>query len=328
MQETRWQHWLAFLETLDDPIVFFDLETTSAQPDKAVILEAAVAMYGPPRMLIGGVPAPNVSPWEAPGRLFTFSTYINPGEQVLSSKHFARSQAIHKIAPEKLREAPAWRETLPTIVDALGGGIVAGHNVIDYDRKVFSRYYRSDYFSGALDTLRLAQKLAEVAPIPAQRTPADCGTVPIELSHGGLASYRFKLEALVDALCDRKLTGAHGALADCIGSADVLASIVCLWPDTLFGSPTHRLSEGRSCLDSLQTFLSHPGEQWSGWDRFLKLESGEWVFQRGKHEGDSIDEAPRDCLDWMLAPGRDFDEGTQRVVKGEIMRRLNRAWNR
>lgn len=319
MRFTRWENLLASLER---PLVFFDTETTSPNPKFAKVVEFAVTAYGPASLLDPDEPtdAATLAARErslVPGLLFAASWRATPGTDPRTDRGLARASRVHGITADMLvnpKGQPLPGVLLPyqlrTEVDAcLSAGYPCGFNSVEYDDVVLYAGLGAKFPTTTIDVLRVYRGVTGRAPQPetAANHDADDDGVPAALMEGTTELHRDTLSACSRVVLGARHEGAHGGLADCMRSAEVLAGIMELWPRTCPGS-----------IDGLELLTLDPGPPWCGWDRMLKLELGEWVFTHGKHRGLALAEVDRGYLGWMVGRGRgekpDFDPGTVREI--------------
>ncbi len=328
----RFARWQALLDSLDAPLVFWDLETTHMQPALAVPIEFGCAVYGPRSLLADDheddeqTTAARESAL-APGLLFASSLRVNPGPDVLASGAFRRASKIHGITAADLANRP---ETLADLQDTAAGylalGVPCGFNAVEYDDRVMWQHgpmwtlFEDRAQPTQIDVLRIVRAVLSINPHP-QVDSADipAGTyLPACFEFGTTEHHKETLSALSVCLLGIAHTGAHGALSDSLRSADILAALMELWPETCPGD-----------LAGLQAFTRHPdGDKapalrlWDGWDRMLKRESpaDPWVFRGGKHRGCELGEVDRGYLQWMVSKG-DFSPDTKALIRDHLNRR-------
>lgn len=329
MRFTRWENLLAFLER---PLVFFDTETTSPNPKHAKVVEFAVAAYGPASLLDGSEPdAATLAARErslVPGLLFAASWRATPGTDPRTDRGLARAARVHGITADMLVNPKG--QPLPGVllpfqlkaeVDAcLSAGYPCGFNSVEYDDAVLHGVERCrpnalNPLRTRVDVLRVYRGVTGRAPKPDTLTEGETtygsGALPAALAEGTTELHRDTLSACSRVVLGARHEGAHGALADSMRSAEVLAGLMELWPRTCPGS-----------IDGLELLTLDPGPPWCGWDRMLKLELGEWVFMKGEHRGLALAEVDRGYLGWMCGRGRgkkpDFEAGTVREIERHL----------
>ena len=311
----RFARWEAFLETLEAPLVFWDLETTHMQPERAHIVEFGAAMYGPSDMLPEGAEPPIDTRSLIPGLLYTFEQRVNPGGEVLCSPAFHRASKIHHITAADLRDLAFTANDLQdTAAAVLGSGTVCGFNSAEYDDAVMWPGCPDHAMRTQVDVLRVVRAVFAANPIPEIEDGRPVGEgIPTCLTLGTEVT-KETLSALSVCLLGLSHKDAHGALPDCLRSAEILAALMELWPTTC-----------PNTLAGLMALTRHPDgdtppnlRKWDGWDRMLKREDGEWVFMRGKWRGCALDEARRGYLQWMLTDKAGFREDTKAVIRAHL----------
>ena len=310
----RFSRWEAFLDSLEAPLVFWDLETTHMQPERAHIVEFGAAMYGPSDMLPEGSEPPTDTRSLIPGLLYTFEQRVNPGGEVLCSPAFHRASKIHHITAADLRDLAFTANDLQdTAAAVLGSGTVCGFNSAEYDDAVMWPGCPDHVMRTQVDVLRVVRAVFAANPIPEIEDGRPVGEgIPTCLTLGTEVT-KETLSALSVCLLGLSHKDAHGALPDCLRSAEILAALMELWPTTC-----------PNTLAGLMALTRHPDgdtppnlRKWDGWDRMLKREDGEWVFMRGKWRGCALDEADRGYLQWMVSKG-DFSDDTKAVIRAHL----------
>lgn len=119
------------------------------------------------------------------------------------------------------------------------------------------------------------------------------------------------LEAAVFHYLGRAHTGAHGAEADTLATAEVLAAQV-----TRYGLPT-ALDELDTHCDEMWKYET-PVDKW--WDT-TDSDPKRWVFKRGKHKGVELGRAPRSYLLWMSGTADDMHPSVQDVAQNMALGR-------
>ena len=311
----RFTRWEAFLESLEAPLVFYDLETTHMQPERAHIVEFGAAMYGPSDMLPEGAEPPIDTRSLIPGLLYTFEQRVNPGGDVLALGAFRRASKIHHITAADLRDLAFTANDLQdTAAAVLGSGTVCGFNSAEYDDAVMWPGCPDHVMRTQVDVLRVVRAVFAANPIPEIEDGRPVGEgIPTCLTLGTEVT-KETLSALSVCLLGLSHKDAHGALPDCLRSAEILAALMELWPTTC-----------PNTLAGLMALTRHPDgdtppnlRKWDGWDRMLKREDGEWVFMRGEWRGCALDEARRGYLQWMLTDKAGFREDTKAVIRAHL----------
>jgi DNA polymerase III epsilon subunit-like protein len=317
MQFTRWQQ---LLDSLDYPLVFTDLETTSANIERAQILEVGCVFYGPPR-LIDRNEAIVTMPQKlerVPGLADMKRCRCNPGKGVLASSEFKRSEQIHHLSAAILKGHPTFAAQAEQIVKWLDVGYVIGFNSEHYDmpllvRRLMNAGYQLDPATGvSIDVWRIMAHIVELtAPPTGVEDPRQYGTpwdAPgVFIMSDGLAAFKQNLSTCFEALLGMApdKAAAHGSLYDNMMTAHVLAAAMELWPEHV-----------PATIEGLQRMSNVPPRNWPDWEHFLHFEEStkEWTFTRGEHRGLALQEVPSGYLGWMMKKGT-FDPATLRIVR-------------
>lgn len=319
MRFTRWER---LLEGLERPLVFYDTEATSPNPKRARVVEFAAVAYGPASLLEPGAEPDDCTRGAlacslVPGLLFATSWRVGHPD-LRTDRSLLRSEHVHGIKASDLvdeRGLPLPDVLTPGshLADArsiLGDGYVCGYNSAEYDDPVLHEGRVPPPLATRVDVLRVYRAVTGRAPSPEHNYASfvgDHSRSPAALAERTTELHRDTLSAVSRVVLGARHEGAHGALADAMRTAEVLAALMELWPETCPGT-----------LDGLELLTLDPGPPWCGWDRMLKFELGEWVFQKGEHRGLALGEVDRGYLNWMVGRGRgrkpDFEAGTVREV--------------
>lgn len=192
MPDTSEHPWVAFLRELKRPLVFVDLETTSADISTARIVQIACVKYVPP----SGAP-------DDAGDIIEKNVLVNPGIPIP-----AEATAIHHITDEMVAGAPTFKALSKSMADFFEGADIGGFNVKRFDwplllnewaRAGFAEVGGERYF---VDVLTIFHKMH----------PRD-------------------LKAAVKTYLMRDFTEAHDALADITATVDVFAAQLAVHPE-------------------------------------------------------------------------------------------------
>jgi DNA polymerase III epsilon subunit-like protein len=314
MQFTRWQQ---LLESLDYPLVFADLETTSSNVDRARIVEAGCVMYGPPRLVQKDMSMMNLalSAERAPGMARMWRIRCNPGADVLQFPEYLRSVRIHRLDAKTLRGCSTFTKQAEHLMHQLDAGYVLGFNSEHYDMPVIVKHLEAEGYEldpatrTSIDVWRILAHVAEAAtpPVTSLRVLDAIAGVPLVMyASEGLAAFKRNLgtmhEALLGVPANKMLQ--HGSLYDCIMTANVLAAAMELWPELV-----------PATIAELQRASKVAPRNWVDWEHFLHYdeETKEWLFTRGEHRGLALQEAPIGYLHWMIDKAT-FEPDTRQVV--------------
>lgn len=295
-----WQHLLDLLTATRRPLVFVDFETAGL--NGAMPVEFAIAYWTPwadAEMDDVSVEARKHAP---PGLTYAASGRLNPGMAI-----DPEAQAVHGISAEDVAACPMWNDigissvfmSLAIGGDASGGEapcVWAGHNIAEADIPWAQSwgYLPRDEAPLIIDTMRLTRRLGKDHPFPlAPDAPAiaGCNAWPHCPAVGhGIKPYAASLGGIHTALFGDPPSVQHGALADVLASARVLAGILDLWtplwPRSVVGS------DPNEALARLLAVLNEPpsGVSIDGWIKTRPGQAPKW--NRGKCEGLAINADP------------------------------------
>lgn len=179
--------------------IVFDLETTSNVPVSAEIMEIAAV-----RLRDGGVLEES------------FNSRVRPSSPDAISKG---AENIHGISWEMVRDAPQIEGVLPQFLEFAGDGVLAGHNIANFDSRIVSRECErlgitspSPYL---LDTIQISRRLR-----PRQQHRLDDLLTPEERKtrgkHGALHDARLTSAVLVRLLRDLNRDRAIDVLSEAL----------------------------------------------------------------------------------------------------------------
>jgi DNA polymerase III epsilon subunit-like protein len=299
-----WKVLLDMLLRARRPLVFVDFETSDL--GGAPPVEFAVLKYEPwlePEQDEVSKRARRLAP---PGLTYAGSVRVDPGRPIAPG-----AAKIHGITEEALRGCPRWddleiRAIFRSIATgdaslAEGPAIWVGHNIAQADAPWAATW---GYFPGypdddaMIDTRRLFERLADEHPRPLavdliaesegmgwRHTSDDpLGVRPCPAIGWGLDKFRANLGSAHVALAGAELEEAHGALADCLGTARILAAMLELW-SPLWPVRVATANPGEA-LAELVRFLGRPKPGFPAWDGWLKPDgAGGLTWARGKHVG-------------------------------------------
>lgn len=143
----------------NEGLIVYDLETTSNRPKTAEVIEIGAKKLGTRR---------RGSEQDA-----IFHELVNPRKSIPSSitdlanpnKTLSKTVSdITKITYDDLKDKPGIEEVLPRFIKFIGAGILVGHNIVDFDNRILSRYMssfmgRPELPNRSYDTLLVARKL-------------------------------------------------------------------------------------------------------------------------------------------------------------------------
>jgi len=124
-------------------LIAYDLETIGNQPKTAEIIEIAAKKMGARRKSENAI----------------FHELVKPKKTIPKS-----STDVHGITNDDVKDKPGIEEILPKFIDFIGNNILLGHNIIDFDNRVISRYMalymgKPELSNKAYDTIVVAKRL-------------------------------------------------------------------------------------------------------------------------------------------------------------------------
>lgn len=294
-----WQHLLDLLTATRRPLVFKDYETSGL--NGAPPVEFAIAYWTPwadAEMDDVSVEARKHAP---PGLTYAASGRLNPGAPI-----DPEAQSVHGISAEDVAGCPMWNDigissvfmSLAIGGDASGGEapcVWAGHNIAEADIPWAQSwgYLPRDETPLIIDTMRLTRRLGKDHPFPlAPDAPALAGHAAWPhcpaVGHG-IKPYAASLGGIHTALFGDPPDVQHGALADVLASARVLAGILDLWTPLWPGSVEG--ADPNESLAKLLGVLNAPpnGVSIDGW---IKMRPDGLRWARGKCEGQTLASDP------------------------------------
>lgn len=285
---TRWRHLVA-----DMPLVVLDTESTDADAATCGVCEFAAILFDAASIeaaiAASSPPADERGVWQVTLPVPTFETAhrLSPGLPISPG-----ATAIHGIRDEDVAACPGIDSISGMLGAVAASHRVAGYNSGRFDLPALRRLTGVD-FPHALDVMG-AVSAARLLPPPAGRIPWDCGGA-VQLL--GFSSFKNKLSAVHAALRGRQYEGAHGALADCRATADVLFLLLALYADLPADGPTlAAVAERALCM--------------------VQPVAGVPTFTAGKHEGESVanvEMSDPGYIGWLL-DAEDMAEATKNAV--------------
>jgi DNA polymerase III epsilon subunit family exonuclease len=124
-------------------LIAYDLETIGNQPKTAEIIEIAAKKMGARRKSENAF----------------FHELVKPKKTIPKS-----STDVHGITNDDVKDKPSIEQILPKFIEFVSNSILVGHNIVDFDNKVISRYMASymgkpELPNRAYDTLVVAKRL-------------------------------------------------------------------------------------------------------------------------------------------------------------------------
>lgn len=206
---------------------------------------------------------------------------FNPGIPIPSE-----ATAIHGITDEDVADEPPFSSRAKALAELLDPCDLAGFNIRRFDLPMLLTEFRRAGITFSVQDRRLI----DAQTIFHREEPRDLS-----------AAAKFYLE--------REHTEAHTALGDIRTTAAVLSSQLQKYPHV-----PRDLDELHAYCDEVQPFRTEL-------DRWFDRRSGELIFRRGKHSGETLAQvamAAPDYLRWMLGAD-DMDEEVLKAVR-EAMR--------
>jgi DNA polymerase-3 subunit epsilon len=188
---------------------------------------------------------------------------VNPGRPIPPE-----STAVHNITDEMVANCPTFSEVAFEILDFIEGCDICGYNA-RFDISILMREF-SECPHDAANVVWPAK---------------DC----LVLDPGNIFKKKEPrtLSAAVQKYCDREHVGAHGAVADCEATLDVLEEQVALYPDLADMTPTE-----------LSAFCEmEPRVDWAG--KLTKDKNGDVCYSFGKAKGRRVVDDPG-FGQWMM----------------------------
>lgn len=196
---------------------------------------------------------------------------------------------VHGITNEDIAGEPEFRHVAADLLSLLEDCDVAGTNIRRYDLPMLI----AEFERCGLRFDPRGRRILDTQVVFYAEEPRDL-----------TAAVRFYL--------DRDHEGAHGAEADALASADVLAAQV-----ERYGLPTD-LDELHARMDETIPFETEV-DRW--WDTSHE-DPREWVFRRGKHKGERLGAYKvRSYLEWMATKADDMAPDVVEVAQNMLFGR-------
>lgn len=291
LDPTRWRQLVA-----DMPLALIDTETTGKDAAEAGVCELGVSVYTAAEIEAAIAASRFGDPNEVdtivlpePSAGYPFAARFNPGKPISPG-----AMRTHGIRDEDVAGCP----TIDTYAGWLGtiaaSCRVTGYNSRSYDLPILHRLTGAQ-FPHALDVMGVVQ-VARDQPAPEGRLPWNCGG-PVAML--GFSAFKNKLESVWAALRGVKMTGAHGAIADCKATADVLFLLLALFPGIPADGPTLVAAAERAlCM--------------------VRAVNGVLTFVVGKHEETPVVEVELEdpgYLGWLLDEDTVDDASKSAVIE-------------
>ncbi len=207
---------------------------------------------------------------------------VNPGRPIPPD-----ATKVHGISDADVADAPSFRDIAPDLLRLLEGCDLAGFNVLSFDLPLLQ---------AELERCNLSLDTTQCHVVDAQR-----------IYH---RKERRTLSAAVQFYTGVEHTGAHGAEADVLATAEVLDAQVARYPD--LPSDVEGLAE-----------VSRPAD-WADSQGKLGWAAGEVVLRFGKHRDQPLREMARkdaSYLRWIL--DSDFPSDTKKLIQDALDGRVS-----
>lgn len=211
-----------------------------------------------------------------PDTVETYEKRVNPGMRIPRE-----ATAVHGISDDDVRDAPRFAEIAVEVAAFFEGADLAGYAIRQFDIPVLQREMEKAKLAFPLD----GRRIVDAQTIYFKKEPRD-------------------LSAALRFFAGREHVGAHGALADTIASAEVLAGELEKYAD-LPGD-----------MNGLHRFSTPAEGRFVDPDKRFFWRDGEAVFNFGEYRGSPLSEVVGSAptyLEWILA--KDFPEETKRIVR-------------
>jgi DNA polymerase III epsilon subunit-like protein len=299
-----WKRLLDLCAATRRPLVVKDYETAGL--NGAPPVEYAVALWtpwAPQEMDRVSVEAREQAP---PGLTYAAAGRLNPGCPI-----DAEAQAVHGISWADVKKAPDYKDlSVSSVFRSLALGdataeelpcVWVGHNLAEFDLPWAQQWGYIPRDGAAplfIDTMRIARRLGKEHPFPLAPDAVAWPHCPA-VGHG-LAPYRDSLVGTHTALFGEPPAQSHGALADVLSSARVLAAMLELWQQMLPG-PTTGEDPHKALVDLLGA-LNRPPPGVLSWDGWIKCnrDTGAMTWARGKHK-DKHKDCDRSYAAWCAS---------------------------
>ena len=272
-----WRRLLDLLRAARRPLVVLDFETAGL--GGAPPVEYAIAYWAPwsePDMSDASRAARLLAP---PGLTYAATMRLDPGCPIEPE-----AQALHGITAEMLRGCPRYNDIglgigrfLTALADgdpdadggAEGPAVWCGHNAAESDVPWAQRWgYLPRRPLQVVDTQRLHRRLSKSHPRPLTPDLIQAGS-HCPAVENGIDVYAGSLRGFHTALFGAPPAESHGAMADVLSTANVLATVLELWGPLWPG-----MVEGQDpgeALDALVEALCAPPPGQPSWDGWLKV---------------------------------------------------------
>jgi len=241
----------------EKPLVFFDLETTGTNTEKDRVVQFAAIRL--PSHVVNALLEGTVIYAEQEGE--KLEMLVNPGIRIPAEASF-----IHGITDADVKDKPTFKEQADAISEFIGDGDLAGFNITGFDIPMLI----AEFNRAGKDFDISERRVIDAMEIFHRKMPRNLATA-------------------VHFYCGYELVDAHNALADVMGTIDVLESQIGMYLDIPHD------------IDGLSEWCR--GEKVTLDGKIVWDERGEACLNFGKHRGStlrSIFENNRGYLAWMV----------------------------
>ncbi len=203
----------------------------------------------------------------------------------------ADATRVHGITDADVALEPTFRQLAPRLLDFIGDADLSGFNVRRFDLPMLLEEFRRVDVPFDVE----GRHVVDVLTIYHMREPRD-------------------LSAALRFYCDREHSGAHGALADVLATAEV------------FAAQLDRYADLPRELSTLERVVHPRNPSWVDDDGKFIWQDGEAVISFGKHRGTSLRtlvRKQREYLDWMMMGN--FPASAKAVIREALHGRFPEA---
>lgn len=205
---------------------------------------------------------------------------------------------VHGITDADVANSPTADTLVAPLASLAASFNVVGFNLLRFDLPILLRVSGFMPQTLSLDVMGLWQNCKTHAPSGRWiGTPGITPTLGLDIARLGIDSFRDTNGAAFAAVFGRMLAGAHGALADCKSTAELLWALLLLFPTLPFS-----FNELALVAESML--------------RFVQIGPNGPFFARGKHAGvlvSAINDSDDSYIGWLMKAG-DIDEQSKTTV--------------
>lgn len=289
-----WRRLLDLLTAARRPLVVVDFETAGLSGAPPV--EYAVLIWAPWREPEQDEETRATRPLVPPGLTYASSQRLHPRRAIdpgAMAVHGIRDEDVALCMPYDCEQVRGFFHALAAgdATENEGPAVWCGHNAQGADIAWMRLWgYLPDAEVDAIDTMRIARRLAKEHPFPMSPDLAD-GLAPC-VGHG-LDAYASSLTGLHVGLLGTRPDGAHGAMADGAATARCLARMLDLWD--LLWPPAQKGVSPTAALAAMLAALDAPEPGATSWDGWLTATPAGYVWRKGKFR-----DRPAHRDDWVL----------------------------